>query len=120
MSSHRLAKFFLSRPFRLIPGPSSGRRTAPYRLSGSRAATPFASTASTERSMGMVSLAAAGGLGLGFGLGGGFFAPGAALLVSGAGLRGEGASSVGAGENSSAAPAPTCHAVRSESLRVTP
>src|ERR1043166_2601634 len=67
MSSHRLAKFFLSLPFRLTTVTSSGRRTAPYRLSGSRAAAPFASTASTERSIGIVSFAA-GGLGLGAGL----------------------------------------------------
>src|ERR1041385_9067953 len=109
MSSHRLAKFFLSRPFRLITVTSSGRRTAPYRLSGSRAAAPFASTASTERSIGMVSLAAGfgGGLGFGFGLAAAAVVSPAFFVVSAAGFRAGGTASVGARENSSAVPGPT-------------
>src|ERR1051326_5352389 len=105
MSSHRLAKFFLSLPFRLTTVTSRGRRTAPYRLSGSRAAAPLASTASTERSIGTVSFAA-GDLGLGAAFAAGPFAPGAFWVVPPAASGGGGPTSVGARENSSAVPPP--------------
>src|ERR671921_538208 len=92
---------------------SSGRRIAPYRLSGTRATVLSASTTSTVRSFGVVS----GGVGFlrAATAGAGFFAAGlaprfvlSALVVSRAAARGDGVSLVGASESDSDASRSRC------------